>query len=479
MYALDCQYKYNQSFDLSNKIYFPDSSLNERINVSNFVVFQTNGLSIKIINKIEQKIELDIKYTMTSSWFGNQARSYTISIDPYGYYSIEDESTYSCRGYPCSIQGLSFLFKQPSNVTLELCSLCNLDICKNDGISCTNPQDCGSNSCVEGYCSNSALCYNNNCKCSADKIQCNDNKRCVTKGIVPLDVKPECNKSQECATGYIDPNSNLCTKSPSQLEAQKEQKLKDEMLLKIQEENAKKEQEAIKNKRTIAILLGLVIIVLIVIVGKIIIEKVRSGILQMEIERIQEEIKHMEKEIELMSATKEYSKNLKNSINEEIKEGIKKIEKLNQQIKDAENKAKISYIHQLKKEEEKQKERSKKLINTELELKQRIQKIERLREIEEERIVHLLGTYKKKYGKEFILDNGYIRFANNLFYPSQKGQLFHRWLFEKEHKRKIKINYEIHHKDFDKLNNNIENLEELTPEEHKAKHINKFNPKNL
>ena len=92
----------------------------------------------------------------------------------------------------------------------------------------------------------------------------------------------------------------------------------------------------------------------------------------------------------------------------------------------------------------------------------------------QEEINKLLKTYKERYGPEFVLDNGYIRFTKSWLNPSEKGSYFHIWLFENHHKRKIKQGYEIHHKDFNKLNNNIENLEELTPKEHQNKHLNRY-----
>ncbi len=93
-----------------------------------------------------------------------------------------------------------------------------------DGAACTKPSECGGGYCVKGYCSNSETCFNNDCKCSAHEIQCSDNTRCVMKSIISLDNRPKCAMSEECITGYINPNSGLCAKSPSQLNAEADQR---------------------------------------------------------------------------------------------------------------------------------------------------------------------------------------------------------------------------------------------------------------
>ncbi|MBU1111772.1 MAG: hypothetical protein KJ896_03260 [Nanoarchaeota archaeon] len=76
-------------------------------------------------------------------------------------------------------------------------------------------------------------------------------------------------------------------------------------------------------------------------------------------------------------------------------------------------------------------------------------------------------TNKQGY-KVYINENGYEVFERT-------GTLFHRWWFEHNHNRKIKIGYEIHHKDFNKKNNHINNLEELDHETHRKKHRSRYN----
>lgn len=79
-----------------------------------------------------------------------------------------------------------------------------------------------------------------------------------------------------------------------------------------------------------------------------------------------------------------------------------------------------------------------------------------------------LTKYRNKQGYPVYLnENGYEVFADS-------GNLFHIWWFKHNHKREIKPGHEIHHKDFDKENNDISNLEELTLAEHGQKHLNKY-----
>lgn len=52
---------------------------------------------------------------------------------------------------------------------------------------------------------------------------------------------------------------------------------------------------------------------------------------------------------------------------------------------------------------------------------------------------------------------------------------YHRWLMEQKIGRKLSINEDVHHIDFDKFNNDINNLELLTHSEHMHKHQIKNN----
>ena len=73
---------------------------------------------------------------------------------------------------------------------------------------------------------------------------------------------------------------------------------------------------------------------------------------------------------------------------------------------------------------------------------------------------------KQSY-KVYINENGYEVFSNT-------GDLFHRWRFKHKHNRKIKPSYHIHHKDFNKRNNDIKNLEELSSSLHRQRHLDRY-----
>ena len=66
--------------------------------------------------------------------------------------------------------------------------------------------------------------------------------------------------------------------------------------------------------------------------------------------------------------------------------------------------------------------------------------------------------------KTYKDNNGYLRFANS-------DKLVHRWVVEKSIGRKLLSNEVVHHRDGNKLNNSISNLEVFSSqEEHHTLH---------
>ena len=61
-------------------------------------------------------------------------------------------------------------------------------------------------------------------------------------------------------------------------------------------------------------------------------------------------------------------------------------------------------------------------------------------------------------------EDGYRRFVNS-------GRYVHRWVMEKELKRKLLRNEIVHHKNENKLDNRPENLEVMTKKEHYKIHV--------
>lgn len=60
--------------------------------------------------------------------------------------------------------------------------------------------------------------------------------------------------------------------------------------------------------------------------------------------------------------------------------------------------------------------------------------------------------------------------ARRNYYFSRKGRLLHRVIWEKHHNKTIPRGYVIHHKDFNPLNNDINNLECMTNADHTRLH---------
>jgi hypothetical protein len=68
-------------------------------------------------------------------------------------------------------------------------------------------------------------------------------------------------------------------------------------------------------------------------------------------------------------------------------------------------------------------------------------------------------------GKTYIDDNGYYRFIDT-------NKLVHRWIMEKNIGRKLKPMEIVHHRDGNKLNNSINNLELFdSQDQHETLHI--------
>lgn len=79
-------------------------------------------------------------------------------------------------------------------------------------------------------------------------------------------------------------------------------------------------------------------------------------------------------------------------------------------------------------------------------------------------------SFNTNFGKAIISDNGYIQIVSGKFH----NQLLHRLIWEK-HYGEIPKGYHIHHRDLNKLNNNIENLELISSSQHSTLHHKKNN----
>jgi hypothetical protein len=80
----------------------------------------------------------------------------------------------------------------------------------------------------------------------------------------------------------------------------------------------------------------------------------------------------------------------------------------------------------------------------------------------------MIATIKTKFGNASIDDYGYYRVHSNE--KGNRGKRLHILIFEDFYKFKIPKGYLIHHKNGDKLNNCILNLQLLSKKEHSALH---------
>ncbi|RJQ21706.1 hypothetical protein C4580_02000 [Candidatus Woesearchaeota archaeon] len=94
--------------------------------------------------------------------------------------------------------------------------------------------------------------------------------------------------------------------------------------------------------------------------------------------------------------------------------------------------------------------------------------------LEKERLTPFLN---KQGHRVIINEDGYQQFAKNILYPHKQGKLFHRWYAKKHiytpNRDKYPLpweEYDVDHKDGNKRNNDLSNLQILTREEHKRKH---------
>lgn len=74
---------------------------------------------------------------------------------------------------------------------------------------------------------------------------------------------------------------------------------------------------------------------------------------------------------------------------------------------------------------------------------------------------------KTKYGNASIDNEGYYRIHTKT--EGNRNKLLHRLIFEEEH-GKLSVNDIVHHKDGDRLNNDLSNLELISKEAHDNKH---------
>lgn len=429
--ALECQYTQIENYQVEGDQYYLNDNLLDVGPTFEYQDTSLTGVRFKVYNPYNFDITIEIPYKTKSTWYGDGSGSVS-GIVPANEFAIFDGQ--HSNGGPVSEPELKIIdpniVKKHELITKqrEICKLCLGKNCLNDGSICNSPNECGGNYCIGGYCSNSEICYNNDCKCSTNEIQCSDNKRCVSKNSIALDTKTLCEKNEECISGYIDPLTKLCAKSPAQIQQEKENK-------------------------TQKIIFSIVALALIIVIGTGWALYLRNKRQKLLIETEEAKQKTIQKEMELV-VTKLHTKNLEL---EKIKKDIEEI-KDNKKIKEEE----LKKLDKLK-------ENQTSLLTEVEKIEEKIDaKWENLKPFPDEqaknRLVIInpyLGGYKCFYNKELELKE----------YPV--SSLVHRWVWKHKTGNWPRQGYHIHHIDGDKYNNNPDNLEEIYGEEHYERHRNK------
>jgi hypothetical protein len=162
------------------------------------------------------------------------------------------------------------------------------------------------------------------------------------------------------------------------------------------------------------------------------------------------------------------------------KEIAKSIAKIDKEI--IKKKKSIEMDQQLIKKLEQEKEKEEELKIVKERIKDSTEEIKELRTKEHKEKKKLkegrLKPFTNKQGHPVIInDHGYEQFAESLKYPGQAGEVFHRWYARKniyyKNRGRYRLHfseYEVHHKDSNKRNNDLSNLDLLTREEHRRVH---------
>ncbi len=331
---------------------------------------------------------------------------------------------------------------------IEQCKQCLGKSCLNDGVACTNLNECGGGYCVKGKCNNKETCYNNDCACSINELQCTDNARCVKKGDTPIDVKPSCNLNEECITGYIDTKTNLCAKSPTQLRDEETQRLKEELV--------RKEAQTKLMTYTIITLVSLIII------GSILIWYLKN--------------KHENEKQKTEYAKQKTEESKRKTLQKEMDVVVAKLDKETAYLKELEEK--IEKIGEAEIIENHKKKSYEQLLNERKETQRKIEETTQEIELKIKKQWKTICTPfpDSQVGNRLVFRNpflgGYLCFYDKALKVNEYSinSLVHRWVWKKHNGRWPRLGYHIHHKDGDKYNNNPNNLEEINGEEHFEMH---------
>lgn len=256
--ALECQYTQQKEVDL-NGINLYQTKTVDGINLNQAVEITQEKLTLKIKNNLAIPVQLSVAYHLNSDQIEDKDVNTILNIKANELITHRSRFEDDCEAYSCELEDITIQYLIPTILPLDICKLCEGKTCLNDGVLCTSSTQCGGANCVRGVCSNAETCFQENCNCAENEIQCDNNKQCVPRKVIPLDAQPICNKSEECVSQYLDPHTHLCAKSPL--------KVQEELNQKVVEESLKAQNEQQSRKRIIWIVIIVVAVIFLLICG--------------------------------------------------------------------------------------------------------------------------------------------------------------------------------------------------------------------
>lgn len=218
-----CQYKDNNPYQKETIIFYENGSKLDYNLLEVKDVKQGNpgspywggayGMEFKVYNNYNLEVNVTTKYL-----FNGQLQAADSIIASKGYSLVTGPSSAGLdeTSIYFMINTLGLEAKKElitlDNYTCEQCPAGSNFTCLDDGQTCNDSISCGGNNCINGYCSHSKTCFNNDCKCNSDEVQCADNTQCVKKNSIQLGFKPVC-RIEECITGYLNKNGACALKN--------------------------------------------------------------------------------------------------------------------------------------------------------------------------------------------------------------------------------------------------------------------------
>lgn len=435
----------------------------------------------------------------------------SLVIDPLGYKVVKrtesDQIDINTVSLSFLDDDLSYNSETVREVVNISCKMCGEQLCLEDGQTCTSDKECGSN-----VCSGMRICVkdkNLRADCSENLSFCSVSKTCVQREVKSFGEFASC--EWECKSGFLENGkcktcenseclkegqycerdsqcgnqicnqNNQCGPIGSTCEGVKQFcevtskcmvpsiKKKGEGYScdfecatqrgdgKVCIDSLEEYQRKKKIEKIFFILFGVISFLLILYF--IILKKIIPSI--KEKQRLEKEIKNLETRFEDLTSKVSL-------LEKEIESSEKKIRELKEKLKNAGKAVKEEIERKIAQEEERQKVKIENLKKAEEDLKRygtilskRDYIAKKIKENTEKEIEAALKRYGRNYGLSRIFydpESGYIKFNDG------KKEPIHRYIYRS--KFGIGNNYEVHHIDKDKLNNEIYNLIAIKEEKH-------------